>query len=703
MAGTVVWRGAAGVVALGLTVGTGLGVPAPAAGREAGAPRVAVRPNVVVVQTDDQELTSMWAMPQTVARLGDAGVTFTQDVATYPVCCPSRASMLSGQYAFRHGVYSNSYPLGGYLAFDHTNALPVWLQSAGYRTIHVGKFLNEYPQTPTEIPPGWDDWQTLAEVAYYDYVVNDNGAMVQYGSDPAAYLTDVLAGRAVDSIRESAPGGPFFLAVDVIAPHKDALTDAAVPAPRDVGAFASAPLPTSPSFDEADVSDKPAEVQANPRINRRDRAAMTEHYRSRLESLLAVDDLVADVVAELQATGELDNTILVFTSDNGYLQGEHRFQRGKGHPYEESVRVPLLIRGPGFPAGTSVGVPVANIDLAPTIAAAAGAVPLRDVDGVDLRDVVARPAAFADRSVLLERYAGGCFSGVRTSSAVYVRYTTGEEELYDLAHDPYQLESAHADPSMQALKAAMAARLAAIGPDPIPCDARPPGAAAGDLTVVEPGPSDGYVVQVPVTLSEPVAAPVTLGYRLVAGSAGESDAAIRTGTVAVPAGTTAAHVPVRIRADSVAEGPESLSVYLDPPTSGSVVLPGRSPGTVTILDRPPGDAAVAAGDVTVVEGGTAGSGPAVAYVAVSRGGDLAGRLTVRVTTADGTATAGADYEPIAGGRAVIPADRSGTVVAVPLAADDLAEPPETFTVTVAAERGTAGRAIGTVSILDDDP
>lgn len=407
------------------------------------------RPNVVLVTTDDQSVESMRVMTRTAELVAARGTTFATSFATTPVCSPSRATALSGQYAHNHGVVGNGL---AYLRFDHANALPVWLRAAGYATAHVGKYLNAYNDA-TAVPPGWDHWYTLvapSSLRYYGYELSDGGVRRRAGYEPEDYQTDVLATRAVGLVEELAAGDrPFFLWFTPIAPHGvDGDGNPPVPAPRHLGAFADEPLPMPPSFDEADVSDKPADIRRRTRIGPNSLAGITTRYRARLASLLAEDEAVEALVAALDRAGVLDRTVIAYTSDNGFFHGEHRIRTGKIEVYEPSVRVPLVVAGPGFPTGATVDHPVANVDLAPTIVALTGATPGRVLDGVDLR-WSASPAAGPDRAILLEtgpRDDPGWYAAVRTARWLYAEHDTGEEELYDLVADGDQLVSRHAEP-----------------------------------------------------------------------------------------------------------------------------------------------------------------------------------------------------------------------------------------------------------------
>ena len=433
------------------------------------------RPNIVVIMTDDQTVESMRVMKNVKRLLVAQGTTFDNSFASFSLCCPSRATFLTGQYAHNHGVLSNKPPYGGYYALDSSNTLPVWLKRAGYETILVGKYLNEYGEHDKhEIPPGWTEWHGAVNHSayqFYGYTLNENGTLVKYGRDPASYQTDVYADKAVEIVRRrAAERKPFFLWLSVLAPHvggpptpgRSALTT--LPAPRHLGRFAALPLPTPPSFNEGDVSDKPGSIRTRPPLSDQQVAAITERYQLRLESLLAVDEAVGRIVAALKKKGELSRTLIVFTSDNGFLQGEHRIPIGKERPYEPSTRVPLVIRGPGVPAGLRLRQPVANIDLAPTIVAAAHTRAGLRMDGRSLWPLFADPGIFWGRDLLHEgpvtEDGEEKFTALRTPRWLYVRYLTGGEELYDLLVDPDQLTNLRNDPAAAPVHLDLRARLA---------------------------------------------------------------------------------------------------------------------------------------------------------------------------------------------------------------------------------------------------
>jgi arylsulfatase A-like enzyme len=433
---------------------------------------LAVPPNVLVLMTDDQTVESMRIMPNVKTLLADRGVTFDNSFVSYSLCCPSRSTFLTGQYAHNHGVWGNTAPNGGYYKLDSTNTLPVWLQRAGYQTIHLGKYLNQYgTRNAREIPPGWGQWYGTPDPStyrYLNYTINENGNLVTFGTAASDYKTDVESRMAVDLIaRQAADPRPFFMWVAFLAPHSGAPRDAddptglatPSPAPRHKNRFANEPLPTPPSLNEADVSDKPAAIRNRPLLAPARLNAVRQSYQQRLESLLAVDEAVAQIVNELARTGKLDNTYIIFTSDNGFFHGEHRVPAGKVLLYEPSIRVPLIIRGPGIPAGQHRSQFVANIDLAPTITKVTGAQPGRVMDGRSLIPFAKDRLLQSGRDILLET---PTYAAVRSPNWLYAEYTTGERELYNLARDRDELNSLHADPRYDKIKANLAARLARL-------------------------------------------------------------------------------------------------------------------------------------------------------------------------------------------------------------------------------------------------
>jgi N-acetylglucosamine-6-sulfatase len=438
------------------------------------------RPNVVVIETDDQRADSLWAMKNVRLLLSRRGTTFQNSFATTAQCCPSRATFLTGQLSHNHKVLSNGPPDGGYEALDHRETLPVWLLRSGYRTIFLGKYLNGYGKHAPAIPPGWNEWQAFKSPDYLDYELNRNGRLVSYGTEPAAYSTDVLSRLAVGTINRAAPKTtPFFIWLNTKAPHvetekEDTARGMPIPAPRHRAVFGRTPLPRPSSFNEADVSDKPAALRRSP-LGVQEIQTQTTRYRRTLQSLASVDDLVGAVVRALQRNRELARTVIVYTSDNGFLFGEHRLE-SKGLPYEPSIRVPLVIRGPGFRAGARRTDLVANVDLAATILALARATPGRSQDGRSLLG-----PADPNRALLIEDLGGEAderFIAIRTRGWLLVEYRGGEEELYSLRADPHQLRNLAGGARHTSVRAALKQELARLrGCAGASCRASAPAAA----------------------------------------------------------------------------------------------------------------------------------------------------------------------------------------------------------------------------------
>ena len=413
------------------------------------------QPNILFVLTDDLDYASVEKMPNTNSLLAEQGASFENAFVSQSLCCPSRATILTGLYAHNSGIQGNKPPHGGFEKFrdegGEADTIATRLREEGYRTGYLGKYLNEYGRDdPTYIPPGWDEWYgKLNETKLYDYGINENGEEVSYGSEPEDYYTDVLSGQANDFVRHAAPEEePFFALVAPTAPHGPA-----TPAERHEGEFAGEEAPKPPSFNEEDVSDKPSWRQEDELLSEEEIDGIDTYHQKRLESLLAVDEMVGSLVEELEAAGELDNTYIVFTSDNGWFAGEHRFESGKDRAYEESAHVPLLVRGPGVPAALTVEELTLNTDFAATFAELAG-VESGETDGRSLAPLMRGEDTPSWRSaVLLEGFVGKgdrVFGAVRTGTHKYVEYGNGEEELYDLEADPYELESLHesADPDL---------------------------------------------------------------------------------------------------------------------------------------------------------------------------------------------------------------------------------------------------------------
>jgi N-acetylglucosamine-6-sulfatase len=461
-------------LALGLTVLLALGLPD--GGTEPATAQVVptTKPNIIVLLTDDQESRSMRVMKITAKKLKRNGVTMKRYYDNFPLCCPARTTLFTGQYAHNHHVLSNVPPDGGYGVFNELhgdNYLPLWLQDAGYRTSYIGKFENGYAEpddygtTPTDVPRGWDDWHVLApsRAQYFNYTLNQNGILRKYTDAPEDYSTDVFTKKARNFIRANAHAvTPFYLELGYAAPHGGGGGDpgrscnrAAVPAPQDLGTLKhkfKGILP--PSFNEADVSDKPTAIANIPPLTPGQVSDTLRKRRCAWESLLDVDRSVGSITDELARDGIDKNTYIFFLSDNGFLRGEHRIRDNKRFLYEESARVPFIAVGPGIPKGESTSDVVVNADLNPTILQLAGASPGVVQDGESLMPNLLDPKLENGRAILLEAYAGSAIVGVRTSRYLYTEWrgdaapdTEPEKELYDTYADPYELDNRAADPA----------------------------------------------------------------------------------------------------------------------------------------------------------------------------------------------------------------------------------------------------------------
>jgi len=442
---------------------------------EAQAQTVSARPNIVFILTDDMRKDDMMYMPKTHSLLREQGMGFRNAFVSNALCCPSRATIMRGQYSHNNGVWTNSptdspsTTSGGWLAYqdngNEADNVATRVHDAGYRTGLFGKYLNGYTDT-TFRPQGWDRWFatfSAGDLHYFDYNVNDDGTIRHYGTSDSDYKTDVLSRQTNAFIRNSAAQEtPFFAYVAPIAPHEPS-----TPAPRDVHTYDGVKAPRLPSFNEPYVSDKPSWIRQLPRLTTADITALDKRHEKRVESLQAVDDLVEGVVGELANAGVLDNTYIFFTSDNGFHHGEHRIPRQKWRPYEEDIQMPLLVRGPGVDAGSTTYKLTLNTDYLPTFTDLAGAQTPPYVDGQSLVTVLDGSVTGWRNAILLEAAANysPAYRGIRTistntiSQRKYIEYSGGARELYNLEPDPYELTNAY---DAAAPPSALAARLQAL-------------------------------------------------------------------------------------------------------------------------------------------------------------------------------------------------------------------------------------------------
>ncbi len=403
----------------------------------------AARPSIVLVLTDDLDVPTAERMPR-LQQFAQAGLSFTRFFAAEPLCAPSRASILTGQYAHNNGVRSNHLPDGGFPALRSSEAATIatWLKAAGYRTALVGKYINDYALGAGEgyIPPGWDDWHghlsALEDGRYFNYWVNDNRDVVRHGSTPEDYSADVETQQAVDFIdAEAGKAGPIFLYLAPEAPHVPANY-----AERHGSEFRYEMAPRVPSFNESDVKDKPGSVRSRPPLTQAQIDQLDKLQIWRMRSLSSVEDMLDAVVQALAQTGRLETTYILFTSDNGLLMGQHRAVNQKGNFYEEAIRVPLYVHGPGVTAGTTEALAL-NIDLAPTLAELAGA-PIPDsVDGRSLTAFLRGKPPAAWRADAYVEFYNGPDQQYALRSAQWAYVDSGEIEVYDMIADPYQLSN----------------------------------------------------------------------------------------------------------------------------------------------------------------------------------------------------------------------------------------------------------------------
>jgi N-acetylglucosamine-6-sulfatase len=428
-------------------------------------------PNIVLILTDDQRADTLRFMPNVQRLLVDQGIRFSNGYVVNPLCCPSRSSILTGAYSHTTGVYTNDPDMhGGFPAFRDGSTIATWLQAAGYRTSLFGKYLNGYGVT-TYVPPGWDDWfSTFKDGGYYDYAAVADGDAMRFGHDPADYGTTVLRDRAVSFIRSTEPSQPLFIYFAPHAPHEPA-----IPERRDRDAFVSESPRRTISYDERDVSDKPDHVRKLGRIDAETRRDIDEFRLSQIQTLQSVDRSVAVLIDTLEDTGRLENTMIVFTSDNGMFWGEHRL-RGKSQVYEEAIGVPFVVRYDTLIENSRTDESLAlNIDLAPTFAELAG-VSAPGAEGRSLLPRLRSPSASWRDAFLVEHMAKGSygaptFCAIHTDRYVLVRYATGEEELYDLVRDPQQMENVATSPRYVEERQSLRTGLRRL------CDPLPPGFA----------------------------------------------------------------------------------------------------------------------------------------------------------------------------------------------------------------------------------
>jgi N-acetylglucosamine-6-sulfatase len=505
-----------------------------AAGAAQGA---AIGKNVIFILTDDMTSSELAGMPNVMSEIAGQGTSFNRAYVSFPLCCPSRATMMSGQYMHNHGVRGNFPPQGGWPKFQphESNDLPVWLHGAGYHNVHIGKYMNGYPTANgiLPVPLGWDEWygKVSEDALYFNYQLIEKTLpggtprITFYGDQPLDYQTDVFGDRAVDFVKDHPVSQePFLLDLWFNSPHGPF-----DPAPRDLFRLAGAPLPRLPAFNEKDITDKPRwfQRQARKRLSGAQIKLIDNERRRAQEQLLSVDESVGELIQALRGEGILDDTYIIFSSDNGFFRGEHRIASGKYLPYDPSSRVPLLIRGPGIPAGGVSHELVWNGDITQTILQIARGSDDPALDGRSLLSFADNPELRSTRPILLEgdTGAGGtevesaqtsaararearvgvlgkrgvrnleqepnaiksattegapAYRSIRTDRYEYTVYANGQTELYDMWRDPAQLRSLARDPRYRYVRKWLynaliplsscvgASCRVELGPDPLP-------------------------------------------------------------------------------------------------------------------------------------------------------------------------------------------------------------------------------------------
>lgn len=440
-------------------------------GPSAAPPATPTRPNIVFVLTDDLAPNLLQYMPN-VEALQRTGMSFSNYTVTDSACCPSRASILTGGFPHTTKIFRNQGPDGGYLVFnkrgEEADTFGAMIHKAGYRTAFMGKYLNRYyasypapkflstwtPPEVTHVPEGWDEWDAVGlGYTQYNYDLNHNHAVIHHGSAPKDYLNTVLQGYAQSFIDSSAAKKqPFLLEVASFSPHFPT-----TPAPQDVNKFPTVTAPRSPAFDTL-PKNPPYWLAARSPLDARAQTVLDNEFRRRVEAVQSVDRMVGDLEAKLKATGQAANTVFAFSSDNGYHMGEYRLHSGKFTAFDTDIKVPLIVAGPGIPAGTTNSDVTENIDLAPTFEQLTGAHPGREVDGRSLVPLLhgSNPPW---RSIALiehhgpnttrgdpdaQNWASGnppAYEAIRSKTFTYVRYENGAREYYNRVADPYELDN----------------------------------------------------------------------------------------------------------------------------------------------------------------------------------------------------------------------------------------------------------------------
>lgn len=415
--------------------------------------------------TDDLSWNLVRYMPH-VQQLMQQGMTFSNYTVTDSLCCPSRTSIFTGMYPHDTHVWTNTGRLGGFQAFyrhgEENNTFATAVSSVGYRTAMLGKFLNQYAprahmdESTPYVPPGWSQWDVAGSGGYreFDYTLNEDHALREYGTSASDYLTTVLDGQAQQFIRSSASDGkPFLLEVATFAPHHPY-----VPAPADAHSFLNLKAPRTPAWNRLPTH-APMWLRKHQPLTPAEIQGINQAFQKRVEAVQSVDRMIGNLERTVAASGQAQNTIFVFSSDNGYHMGDFRLTPGKLTAFDTDVRVPLVVMGPGIPAGVRNPAVVQNVDLAPTFDAIAGAPIPSNTDGRSMLPLLhgQHPANWPTLA-LIEHHGPDknpadpdypqvgsgnppTYAAIRSPTFLYVRYRHGEREYYDLARDPYELHN----------------------------------------------------------------------------------------------------------------------------------------------------------------------------------------------------------------------------------------------------------------------
>jgi N-acetylglucosamine-6-sulfatase len=438
------------------------------------------RPNIVFVLTDDLSLNLLKFMPH-VLKMEHDGVTFSNYYVTDSLCCPSRASIFTGEFPHNTHVFRNIEPDGGYRGFNaHGNeqlSFAVALQRGGYKTAMLGKYLNGYLPAQNGVAMGWSEWDVAGDgYREFHYSLNESGKLVHFGGEPADYLTDVLAGLAVKFIQQSA-SAPFFIEIGTFAPHAPY-----VPAPRDGHTFWGLRAPRNPAFNAKPTRGTIKWLKRYRPLSQADMASIDRDFRKRAQSVLAVDKMLGELEAAVAASGQQDNTYFFFSSDNGLHMGEYRLMPGKMTAFDTDVHVPLTVTGPGVAHGRTIGAVVENTDLCPTFEDLAGVTHPDTIDGRSIVPLMTdkqvsewRTLALIEHHRVLRRIpqegishglakfwsmidpdakdpdeptirSGNppSYEALRGPAFAYVEYEDGTREYHDIARDPYELHNTFA-------------------------------------------------------------------------------------------------------------------------------------------------------------------------------------------------------------------------------------------------------------------